>query len=66
MASPETSGVVALITPRYASQPKRLVRVQDIEQCLLQTADPLPGGTPFFGRGRVNARRATTESCPGI
>ena len=66
MAAPHVSGVVALITQRYVGRPRDLTRAANIEACLLQTADPLPAGAPFFGRGRVNARRATTESCPGL
>jgi subtilisin family serine protease len=66
MASPRAAGVTALITQRYLGQPKNLTRVQRIEQCLLQTSDALPAGTPFFGRGRVNALRAATEACPGL
>lgn len=66
MAAPHVTGVVALITERYLQKPRSLQRVQQIEQCLLQTADPLAAGTPFFGRGRVNAWRATTAPCPGL
>jgi subtilisin family serine protease len=66
MAAPHVAGVVALITQRYAARARNLSRVMDIEACLLQTADALPAGSPFFGRGRVNARRATTEACPGL
>lgn len=65
MASPHVAGVAALISSRTAGA-RSLARVQAIEACLLNTADPLPGGTPFFGRGRLNAQRATTEPCPGL
>ncbi len=66
MAAPHVSGVVALITERYAGRARNMARTNDITNCLLQTSDPLPAGSPFFGRGRVNARRATTEACPGL
>lgn len=66
MAAPHVSGVVALITQRYLGRPRNLARATDVETCLLQTADGLPAGAPFFGRGRINARRATTEACPGL
>lgn len=65
MASPHVAGLVALISSRGTGV-RSLARVQAIEACLLATADPLPGGAPFYGRGRINARRATTESCPGL
>lgn len=65
MASPHVAGVAALISSRTAGA-RSLARVQAIEACLLATADALPAGAPFFGRGRINARRATTEACPGL
>lgn len=65
MASPHVAGVAALISSR-TSGVRSLARVQAIEACLLNTADALPGGSPFFGRGRLNAQRATTEPCPGL
>lgn len=65
MASPHVAGLAALISSR-GSGARSLARVQAIEACMLATADPLPAGAPFFGRGRINARRATTESCPGL
>ena len=66
MASPHVAGVVALITERYATAPRTLARTQAVEACLFQTSDALPSGPPFFGRRRVNARRATTELCPQV
>jgi subtilisin family serine protease len=65
MAAPHVAGVAALVASRGAG-PRSPGRVQAVEACLLATADPLPPGAPFFGRGRINARRATTEPCPGL
>jgi subtilisin family serine protease len=65
MASPHVAGLAALVSSRGAGA-RSLARVQAIESCILATSDALPGGTPFFGRGRINALRATTEPCPGL
>lgn len=65
MASPHVAGLAALISSRTGGA-RSLARVQAIEACIISTADPLPAGTPFFGRGRINALRATTEPCPGL
>jgi len=63
MASPHVAGVAALLTSR-ATAPKGLARVQAIESCLYSTGDNITilGVT----RPRLNALRATTESCPGL
>jgi|GEM_PF-3205350 len=65
MAAPHVAAVAALVASRGPGA-RSPVRVDAIEACLLATADRLPAGAPFFGRGRVNARRATTEPCPGV
>lgn len=65
MASPHVAGLAALISSRTGGA-RSLARVQAIEACMLATSDALPAGTPFFGRGRINAQRATTEACPGL
>jgi subtilisin family serine protease len=65
MAAPHVAGVAALVTGR-STRSRGLARTEAVEACLLATADPLPAGPPFFGRGRLNAQRATTEPCPGL
>lgn len=65
MASPMVAGVAALITSR-ATTPRGPARTQAVEACLRATSDPLAGGAPFHGRGRINAQRAATQSCPGL
>jgi hypothetical protein len=65
MASPHVAALAALISSRGTGA-RSLARVEAIEACMLATADPLPAGSPFFGRGRINALRATTEACPGL
>lgn len=66
MAAPHVSGVLALITQRYLARTRNLARTTDVEACLFQTSDVLPPSSPFYARGRVNARRASTEACPGL
>jgi subtilisin family serine protease len=65
MAAPHVAGVAALVASRTPA-PRSRARADAVERCLLATADPLADGPPFFGRGRVNAQRATTEPCPGL
>jgi subtilisin family serine protease len=65
MAAPHVAGVAALVAARTTT-PRSAARARAVEACLLATADPLAAGPPFFGRGRVDALRATTEPCPGL
>ena len=56
MATPAVSGVAALIVGKYGH-----VGPAEVERRLRQSADDLgkPGNDDFYGRGRVNAFRAT-------
>ncbi len=65
MAAPHVAGLAALVSSRTDGS-RSPGRVEAIEACILATADPLPPGAPFFGRGRINALRATTDPCPGL
>jgi lantibiotic leader peptide-processing serine protease len=62
MAAPHVSGVAALIRSRFASTPRSLTLRNKIESCLYKTVDNI-GSTSTFGKGRVNAYKATTTPC---
>lgn len=59
MAAPHVTGVAALIVAKNGGE----MNPEELMQQLLKTADKIDGTgvTPYFGYGRVNAYRATTE-----
>lgn len=62
MASPHVAGVAALIRARWPSTPRSAALRNKIESCLYKSVDNV-GSTAIFGRGRVNAYKATTQPC---
>jgi len=62
MAAPHVSGVAALIRSRFASTPRSLTLRNKIESCLYKAVDNI-GPNTTFGKGRVNAYKATTMPC---
>jgi subtilisin family serine protease len=62
MASPHVAGVAALIRSRWPSSGRSATLRNKIESCLFRSVDNI-GPTSIFGRGRVNAYKATTQPC---
>jgi subtilisin family serine protease len=62
MATPHVSGVAALIRARWPASPRSLILRNKIESCLYKSVDNI-GPATTFGRGRVNAYKATTQPC---
>jgi subtilisin family serine protease len=62
MASPHVAGVAALIRARWPSTPRSATLRNKIESCLYRSVDNI-GSPAIFGRGRVNAYKATTQPC---
>jgi subtilisin family serine protease len=62
MASPHVAGVASLIRARWPSSVRSPALRNKIESCLYRAVDNI-GPTSIFGRGRVNAYKATTQPC---
>lgn len=62
MASPHVAGVAALIRARWPNTARSTALRAKIENCLYKSVDNV-GSSNTFGRGRVNAYKATTQPC---
>lgn len=62
MASPHVAGVAALIRSRWPSSVRSTTLRNKIESCLYKSVDNV-GSPAIFGRGRVNAYKASTQPC---
>ena len=62
MASPHVAGVAALIRARWPSSVRSPALRSRVESCLFRSVDNV-GSPAVFGRGRVNAYKATTQPC---